>query len=121
MIKPMKRKKQASKQSGVPKGRIVREQLEKARRRRQGAFIHEARWFSSRCARSLDAQGIFPVLKGIADRGFLVAFSNADDKHHQWAAQLAAGVTEPLLNRKGFQVYRRNKRESIPLLCPPER
>lgn len=135
-------------------------------------------------------------MKGIADTGFLVAFANANDKHHQWAAQLAAGVTEPLLtceaviaetafhlessavalamineglvtlafdckehlvqlarmavrfldqkpdladlclvrmselfprhsvitiDRKDFQIYRRNKREAIPLLCPPER
>ena len=125
-----------------------------------------------------------------------MAFANTNDKHHQWAAQLAAGVTEPLLtceaviaetafhlesaavalamineglvalafdcrehlvqlarmadrfsdqkpdltdlclvrmselfpkhsvitiDRKDFQVYRRNKREAIPLLCPPER
>jgi predicted nucleic acid-binding protein len=135
-------------------------------------------------------------LKGIADTGFLVAFANANDKHHPWAAQLAAGVTEPLLtceavlaetvfhlesaavalamiseglialafdcrehvvqlsrmadryadqkpdladlclvrmselfpkhsvitiDRADFQVYRRNKREAIPIRCPPER
>jgi predicted nucleic acid-binding protein len=135
-------------------------------------------------------------VKGIADSGFLVAFANANDKHHKWAAQLASGVTEPLLtceaviaetafhlesatvalamineglvvlrfncqehlvqlarladrfadqkpdladlclvrmselfpkhsvitiDRTDFQVYRRNKREAIPLLCPPER
>ena len=135
-------------------------------------------------------------MKGIADTGFLVAFANANDKHHKWAAQLARGVTEPLLtceaviaetafhlesaavalamiseglvaltfncrehllqlarladrfadqkpdladlclvrmselfpkhsvitiDRTDFQVYRRNKREAIPLLCPPER
>jgi len=135
-------------------------------------------------------------LKGIADTGSLVAFANANDKHHRWAAQLAAGVTEPLLtceaviaetafhlesaavalamlneglvalafdcrehlvqlarladrfadqkpdladlclvrmselfpklsvitiDRTDFQVYRRNKREAIPLLCPPVR
>jgi uncharacterized protein len=135
-------------------------------------------------------------LKGIADTGFLVAFANANDKHHRWAAQLATEVTEPLLtceaviaetafhlesaavalamineglvalafdcrehlvqlarmadrfldqkpdladlclvrmselfprhsvitiDRKDFQVYRRNKREAIPLLFPPER
>ena len=134
-------------------------------------------------------------MKGIADTGFLVAFANANDKHHKWAAQLAAGVTEPLLtceaviaetafhlesaavalamvneglvalafdcrehlvqlarladrfadqkpdladlcfrmselfpkhpvitiDRTDFQVYRRNKREAIPLLCPPVR
>jgi predicted nucleic acid-binding protein len=135
-------------------------------------------------------------VKGIADTGFLVAFANANDKHHKWAAQLATGLTEPLLtceaviaetafhlesaavalamvneglvalafdcgehlvqlarladrfadqkpdladlclvrmselfpkhfvitiNRTDFQVYRRNKREAIPLLCPPVR
>ena len=135
-------------------------------------------------------------MKGIADTGFLVAFANASDKHHKWAAQLATGVTEPLLTCEAviaetafhlesaavalamvneglvalafdcrehlvqlarladrfadqkpdladlclvrmselfpkhsvitidptdFQVYRRNKREAIPLLCPPAR
>ncbi len=134
-------------------------------------------------------------MKGIADTGFLVAFANANDKHHNWATQLAAGVTDPLLtceavlaetafqlestavalamineglvaltfdsrehliqlarladryadhkpnladlclvrmselfpkhsvlttDRTDFQVYRRNKREAIPILCPPE-
>ena len=134
-------------------------------------------------------------MKGIADTGFLVAFANANDKHHDWATQLASGVIEPLLtceavvaetafhlesaavalamineglvalafdcrehliqlarladryadqkpdladlclvrmselfpkhsvlttDRTDFQVYRRNKREAIPMLCPPE-
>jgi len=128
--------------------------------------------------------------------GFLVAFANANDKHHAWAAQLAIRITDPLLtceavlaetafhlenasvvlamvneglvalafncrenlvqltrladrysdrrpdfadlclvrmselfpkhsvitvDRTDFRVYRRNKREAIPLLCPPER
>jgi uncharacterized protein len=135
-------------------------------------------------------------VKGIADTGFLVAFANANDEHHGWATQIAAGVTEPLLtceavlaetvfrlesapvvlamlneglvtlafdcrdhliqlsrladryadrkpdladlclvrmselfpkhavitiDRTDFRVYRRNKREAIPILCPPER
>ena len=135
-------------------------------------------------------------MKGIADTGFLVAFANANDKHHSWAVQLATGITEPLLtceavlaetafhlesssvalatvndglvalafdcrehlvqlsrladryadrkpdladlclvrmselfpkysvitiDRTDFRVYRRNKRETIPILCPPER
>ncbi len=134
-------------------------------------------------------------MKGIADTGFLVAFANANDKHHSWATQIAIGVTEPLLtceavlaetafhlqsaavvlamvneglvtpafdcrehlsqltrladryadrrpdfadlclvrmselfpkhsvitiDRPDFRVYRRNKREAIPMLCPPE-
>jgi len=135
-------------------------------------------------------------VKGIADTGFLVAFANANDKHHGWAVQLATGITEPLLtceavlaetafhlesasvalamvndglvalafdcrehlvqlsrladryadrkadladlclvrmselfpkhsvitiDRTDFRVYRRNKRETIPILCPPQR
>lgn len=36
-------------------------------------------------------------MKGISDTGFLVAFANANDKHHSWAVQLATGITEPLL------------------------
>jgi len=134
-------------------------------------------------------------VKGIADTGFLVAFANANDTHHAWAVQIAAGVTEPLLSceavlaetafhlkstavalamlneglvslafdcrdhldqltrladryadrnpdladlclvrmseifpkhsvitidRTDFRVYRRNKRETIPILCPPQ-
>ena len=133
-------------------------------------------------------------MKGIADTGFLVAFANRHDVHHQWALSLAARVTEPLLtceavlaetafhlqdsaltlamideglvtiafacndhrdhlatlakryadrhpdladlclirmselhprhtlltvDREDFRVYRRNKREMIPLACPP--
>lgn len=135
-------------------------------------------------------------MKGIADTGFLVAFANRNDAHHEWAVRLAASVTEPLLtceavlaetafhlqnvslviamvaenliavsfecsdhlpqlaalarryadrhpdladlclirmselyprhsvltvDREDFRVYRRNKRETIPLICPPER
>lgn len=134
-------------------------------------------------------------MKGIADAGFLVAFANRSDDHHEWAVRVAEGVTEPLLtceavlaeaafhlqnvglvlamlrdglatlafdcrehlpqldalarryagrqpdladlclirmselyprhsvitvDRKDFRVYRRNKREMIPLICPPE-
>jgi uncharacterized protein len=36
-------------------------------------------------------------LKGIADTGFLVAFVNRGDAHHDWALHLAAQITEPLL------------------------
>jgi uncharacterized protein len=36
-------------------------------------------------------------VKGIADTGFLVAFANANDRHHKWATQIAVGITEPLL------------------------
>jgi predicted nucleic acid-binding protein len=135
-------------------------------------------------------------VKGIADTGFLVAFANRSDIHHDWAVQVAERLTEPLLtceavlaeaafhlldaalvlallreglvtlafdcrdhlpqlaaladryadrhpdladlclirmselhprhsvvtvDRADFRVYRRNKRETIPLVCPPER
>lgn len=135
-------------------------------------------------------------MKGIADTGFLVAFANRNDQHHDWALGVASQVTEPLLtceavlaeaafhlksvsvvldmlreglvalafdcrdhlpqlvaladryadrrpdfadlclvrmselhprhsvitvDREDFRVYRRNKREAIPLVCPPER
>lgn len=134
-------------------------------------------------------------MKGIADTGFLVAFANRNDRHHEWAVQVAEGLTEPLLtceavlaetafhlqsvalvlamireglvalafecndhlpqlamlakryadrqpdladlclirmselyprhsvvtvDRGDFRVYRRNKREAIPLVCPPD-
>ena len=36
-------------------------------------------------------------MKAIADTGFLVAFANRNDRHHDWAVQLARQVTEPLL------------------------
>ena len=133
-------------------------------------------------------------MKGIADTGFLVAFANRNDRHHDWAVGVAEQVTEPLLtceavlaetafhlrsvpialamireglialafdfrdhlpqiealadryadrdpgladlclirmselnprhvvvtvDREDFRVYRRNKREVIPIVCPP--
>jgi hypothetical protein len=36
-------------------------------------------------------------VKAIADTGFLVAFGNRNDIHHQWAGHLAHRVVEPLL------------------------
>lgn len=135
-------------------------------------------------------------MKGIADTGFLVAFANRNDAHHEWAISVAGQVAEPLLtcepvlaetafhlgsaalvlamiseglitlafrcedhlpqlaalaeryadrrpdladlclirmselhprhsvltvDREDFRVYRRNKREAIPLVCPPGR
>lgn len=133
-------------------------------------------------------------MRGIADTGFIVAFGDRNDLHHEWALSVAKRITEPLLtceavlaeaafhlesssyvlelvrdemlrvafdfgqnlaklaelgqryrDRKpdladlclirmselhprhavitvdegDFRVYRRNKREAIPLLCPP--
>jgi len=36
-------------------------------------------------------------MKGIADTGFVVAFLNRNDGHHDWAVGLAEQVSEPLL------------------------
>lgn len=36
-------------------------------------------------------------MKGIADTGFLVAFANSNDEHHDWAVEIAGQVAEPLL------------------------
>lgn len=135
-------------------------------------------------------------MKGIADTGFLVAFVNRRDAHHDWAISLEPQLTGPLLtceavlaetvfhlqdarivlglledqlvalafdvndhlphltalaeryadrkpdladlclirmselnpahsiittDREDFRVYRRNKRETISLICPPEK
>ncbi len=36
-------------------------------------------------------------MKGIADTGFIVAFGNRGDHHHEWALNIAKILTEPLL------------------------
>jgi uncharacterized protein len=36
-------------------------------------------------------------MTGIADTGFLVAFGNRTDQHHDWAVDIARAVTDPLL------------------------
>lgn len=36
-------------------------------------------------------------MKGIADTGFIVAFLNRRDRHHDWARELALKITPPLL------------------------
>lgn len=36
-------------------------------------------------------------MKAIADTGFIVAFLNRADRHHIWAGEIGARVTEPLL------------------------
>lgn len=134
-------------------------------------------------------------MNGIADTGFLIAFANRGDRHHDWAVGVAERVSAPLLtceavlaetafhlqsvaltlamvreglieiafdcrdhlpqlaalaqrygdrrpdladlclvrmselyprhsvitvDRADFRVFRRNKREVIPLVCPPE-
>ena len=147
-----------------------------------------------RAARPVAKKGILAFMKGIADTGFIVAFGNRGDTHHDWALNIAKGLSEPLItceavlaeaafhlgsssyvlgllrdrllaldfsfvenlehlwllsrsyegrkpdladlclirmselyprhtiitvDEADFRVYRRNKREMIPILCPP--
>jgi predicted nucleic acid-binding protein len=135
-------------------------------------------------------------MRAIADTGFIIAFANARDRHHDWALQVAARLTAPALtceavlaeaafhlrsaefvldlirtrflhpqfhvtdhlprlidlaqryadrrpdladlclvrmselypqhvvvtvDESDFRIYRRNKRDMLPLLCPPRR
>ena len=36
-------------------------------------------------------------MKAIADTGFIVAFANSDDLHHEWALQVGARLSPPAL------------------------
>lgn len=36
-------------------------------------------------------------MTGIADTGFVVAFLNRSDRHHEWADEIAIQISEPLL------------------------
>jgi hypothetical protein len=76
-------------------------------------------------------------LKGIADTGFLLAFLDRNDSHHSWAVSVAQRRRPALadlclirmselypkhvvltIDEGDFRVYRRNKREVIPILSP---
>lgn len=81
--------------------------------------VHEARRRGARPPDAVPPQGFLRVVKGIADTGFLVAFVNRADEHHDWAVSIAEQVTVITVDRQDFRVYRRNKRETIPLICPP--
>lgn len=45
----------------------------------------------------VEPEGVRPFVNGIADTGFLVAFANLNDEHHDWAFSIAEGMTEPFL------------------------
>jgi predicted nucleic acid-binding protein len=55
-------------------------------------------------------------VKGIADTGFLVAFANARDIHHDWAVSLARQVTEPLLTCEAVLAEAAFHLGSVPLV-----
>jgi predicted nucleic acid-binding protein len=83
-----------AKSAGVPRRRIIREQLELARRRHEQPFLHLAG--SVKGARLVRAQGIRREVTGIADSGFLVAFANRNDRNHAWALEIASRIDRPL-------------------------
>jgi len=55
-------------------------------------------------------------VKGIADTGFLVAFANRADRHHEWAVRVAGGVTEPLLTCEPVLAETAFHLQSVPLV-----
>src|SRR5262249_19557308 len=64
---------------------------------RASAVVHASGRRGEWPAGPVDAKGILAGVKGIADTGFLVAFANRNDDHHEWAVRVAETVTEPLL------------------------
>ncbi len=63
----------------------------------RGPAVSTARGNDFRPIRSFIAQGLFQEVKAIADTGFLVAFANRKDLHHNWAVEIARQVVDPLL------------------------
>ena len=55
-------------------------------------------------------------MKGLADTGFLVAFANRNDEHHEWAVSVAAEVTEPLLTCEAVLAEAAFHLRSVPLV-----
>lgn len=55
-------------------------------------------------------------MRGIADTGFLVAFANRGDRHHDWAVRLAERVDEPLLTCEAVLAETAFHLESVPLV-----
>jgi predicted nucleic acid-binding protein len=55
-------------------------------------------------------------VKGIADTGFLVAFANRNDEHHDWAVSVATRVTEPLLTCEAVLAETAFHLRSVPLV-----
>jgi uncharacterized protein len=55
-------------------------------------------------------------VKGIADTGFLVAFANRNDRHHEWAVRVAESITEPLLTCEAVLAEAAFHLESVPLV-----
>jgi uncharacterized protein len=59
--------------------------------------MDEICWHRERSQKFVVTQGLFTFMTGIADTGFIVAFRNRADQHHEWAVHLARDLNEPLL------------------------
>ena len=93
---------QTAQAMGVSQGRLIRDQLEKARREDVRTQRYMRLAGSVRLARDLSTRkGVLVVVMGIADTGFLVAFANARDIHHDWAISVARRVSPPCLTCEG--------------------
>jgi uncharacterized protein len=55
-------------------------------------------------------------MKGISDTGFLVAFANRGDAHHDWALVLAAPINEPPLTCEAVLAETAFHLQSVPLM-----
>lgn len=55
-------------------------------------------------------------MKGIADTGLLVAFANANDRHHDWAVHIARQVTDPLLTCEAVLAEATFHLQSVPIV-----
>jgi len=79
---------------GTPHSRTARNRQSEGRK---AAISSPCRGDWRRPAKCFFSQGIFALMKGIADTGFIVAFARRNDEHHVWAVDVAKRITEPLL------------------------
>jgi predicted nucleic acid-binding protein len=55
-------------------------------------------------------------VRGIADTGFLVAFANRNDRHHEWAVRVAESIADPFLTCEAVLAEAAFHLESVPLV-----
>jgi hypothetical protein len=87
--------KETSRHTGIPVGRLIREQLETAKAKGGKQRFLRCGGHHRGTARFFFSQGIFLFMRGIADTGFIVAFARSNDRHHGWAVNIAKRITEP--------------------------
>jgi len=78
--------------------------------------LHAPRGSGPWTQKPVGQKGVLPLVKGIADTGYLVAFANRNDAHHDWAVGLAERVTEPLLTCEAVLAEAAFHLQSVPLV-----